>query len=140
MGGNQYNNFFIYNFGGKRPSALATVGSRTLAQDSGWSVLPHAETGGVQHDGFFHAAGQRWRGAVIENAGFRSFRILQPPIGYIRGTQWEGCFHAIGRDGWWQITFVPILEPKDVDSGLVAITKILQQCFKQAAQRRSLNA
>ena len=139
MGSQQSSNFF-FNFGGARQSTFATTATRTYSEDCGWTVTNNNESGWLQHDGYFRAAGQRWRGAVIENGSSRNYWIQQPPIGFIRGTRWEGCFHAIGNENWWQITFVPGLEPNDVDSGLVAITKILQQCFKQAAQRRSLNA
>ena len=107
---------------------------RTYARDQAWTSKYSPQ--GRQHEGYFRAAGQRWRGIVHETDERFDFWILRPPIGFIRGTWWEGCFHAIGRDGWWRITFRPGLEPRDLDSGLVAVNKILQLCFRLAAQRR----
>lgn len=108
---------------------------RTYSRDMGWTTtaLP---TRVRRHEGFFHCTGRRWRGMAFERGDRIEFWIQRPPIGLIRGTKWEGCFHALGQDGWWAITFVPGLEPRDVDSGLSAINRILQQCFRRAGQRR----
>lgn len=107
---------------------------RTYAIDLGWSSTRRIG-GNAIHRGFYHAARQRWQGLAVQQGQKFEFRILKPPIGIIRGTEWEGCFHAISTDGWWHVTFKPYSEPKDLDSGIAGINKILQVCFRRAAAK-----
>jgi hypothetical protein len=104
------------------------------ARDNGWKMQRVAA--GILYRGFYHAARQRWEGAVIQKGNKFDFKILKPPIGVIRGTEWEGCFHSVSPDGWYHISFKPNHLPKDASSGIVAINKILQLCFQRAVSRR----
>ncbi len=122
---------FLSWFGWGRPRAAPV---RTYAQDLGW-MSRRASNGQILHEGFFCAARQRWQGRILQTGPRFDFRILNPPIGVIRGTEWEGCFHAISRDGWWRITFRPWSQPRDLDSGITAINAVLQTCFQRAAVR-----
>lgn len=106
---------------------LAASGLPAYAQDNGWTPTPGR--GGITvYHGYFRALGLRWQGRVTKNAwGELQFEINNPPITYIRQSEWAGCFHAL-QDGWMWITFS--LQPTDVDSGVAAVNKILKSVYE----------
>lgn len=118
----------------KRVKAIPRM--RTYAQDLGWNSIRNAD-GTIQHQGFYYTRRRgRWLGRALQHGQNLSFQILDPPMDCIRGTGWAGCFHAISPDGWWGVTFKPGTEPKDLDSGLMGIIKILEICLRQRAATR----
>lgn len=118
----------------RRPPRLVPR-MRTYAQDLGWGSFRNPD-GTIQHQGFYHTRRQRWQGKAVQRGQQFTFFILTPPMERIKGTKWENCFHAIATDGWWLVSFVPGTEPKDLDSGIQGIIKILEVCSGRVAAVR----
>ena len=98
----------------------------TYSQDMGWTRKPTVD-GTVTYEGFYRANGLRWPGLVHQTPwGALQFEIHNPPLAYIRQSQWAGCFHAM-TGNWMWITF--LRQPTDVDSGIAAVNKILKSVY-----------
>lgn len=109
---------------------------RTYARELGWSTQP-GSPGGTVHRGYYRAFGLRWDGYVYQSSKGLDFYILNPPMELIRDTDFGGCFHTAGNDGWWLIAFKPYAKPADLDSGVAAIQYVLLNAFQiRAAKRR----
>lgn len=110
-------------------SIVGGAGTRPLpayAQDHGWTPTRSFD-GSTTYRGYFRALGLRWEGRIRETLwGEREFEINNPPIAYIRQSEWAGCFHAL-QGTWMWITFSR--QPTDVDSGIAAVNKILKSVF-----------
>ncbi len=114
----------VFRLGNRGQSGAAP---RTYAQDMGWK--PTRRPGYILHEGHFRTVGLRWRGFARECSGSFDFYIFDPPIGFVRNSQWAGCFH-LGDGRWYHITFVPGQQPKDLDSGIAAINKVLSRSLR----------
>lgn len=107
---------------------------KSYSQDMGWTPRP-ATDGGITYEGYYRALGLRWRGRVTQTAwGALQFEIHNPPITYIRQSQWAGCFHPMTGDWMW-ITFRR--HPTDVDSGVAAVNKILKSVYENRHNPRT---
>jgi hypothetical protein len=119
-------------------AATLTGGQETKAysQDSGWR---RDMTGkGMVYTGYYRVPGLRYSGWVSQKwSGTLLFYILNPPIALLRETEFGGCFHFAGNDGWWLISFRPEARPPDVDSGVAAIQLALRQAFVARAAKRT---
>ena len=97
---------------------------RTYAQDMGWAVK--ALPDGMVYRGYFRAKGLRWQGQIQCAPDGRILVFIEnPPLGFIRSTEWAGCFHATSTGKWFQVTFKPYAPAKDVDGAIAAVNKIL---------------
>lgn len=102
--------------------------SSTYSVENGW------QRSGDSWTGFFRANGMRWPGRVRVNSGEPSFFIKNPPIAFIRSSEWSGCFHGAG-DGWYAVNVYG--DEFDVDSGIAAINKVLHVAFRPGQRRAS---
>lgn len=99
----------------------------SYAQDHGWTPQ-RSWDGTITYTGYFRITGLRWEGRVTQQRnGSLHFEINNPPIAYIRDSEWAGCFHAL-QGKWMWVTFKR--QPPDIDSGIAAINKILKSVYE----------
>jgi len=107
-------------------------------QELGWRSSPAGDV--VQFSGQFRLAGLRYDGYVRQELGGRlSFYIHNPPIVWLRETEYGGCFHP-RDDGWWLVSFKPHEVPADASSGVAAIQIALVAAFATRTRKRRLRA
>ena len=109
---------------------------RTYNQDMGWKRQGVAN-GSYLYRGYYRTKGLHWPG-YVQQAGRRiTFFIKDPPLGFVRSSRWGGCFH-MQTNGWTLVTFKPGEVPKDIDSGIFAISQVLKDSIekKLATARR----
>jgi hypothetical protein len=89
-------------------------------KEQGW------EKKGDEYDGYYKTDYGRWAGFTVENfKGDYSFYIFDPPKAVIKGPHKE-CFTHQGKR-IFSIHFSN--KPEDIDSGILAVEKIIMECF-----------
>lgn len=107
---------------------------KNYRQQLGWQSRESGDD--LIFTGQYRVSGLRYDGWVRRDASRKlSFFIRNPPIEWLRDTEYGGCFHP-RNDGWWLIGFKPNDTPADVSSGIAAIQKALGCAFEIRAQKR----
>lgn len=110
--------------------------SFTYADDQGWFVQGLVVGKGSVYAGKYRARGIAWEGRAMENNGNWQFWIHKPPMVFIEGSRWRGCFHP-EVNGWWLVN-VHDIEGRyatDLDSGIAAINHVLASTFRPGQRR-----
>jgi len=85
---------------------------------------------GKEYQGYFRAAGRRWRGLIREPypGGYQAY-IWHPPMRALRGRPHEPCFRRDGRDGRYSVHFRRM--PASVDHAIVNVEEVLADALRR---------
>jgi hypothetical protein len=102
---------------------------RYYSDDLGWKTQQTSDQ--FVYTGYYRVVGLRFDGYIREskNGGQLYFFVRKPPIQLIRDTEFAGCFHA-RNDDWFLVGFKDRAQPKDVNSGIAAIQRVLLKAFR----------
>ena len=101
-------------------SKLINRSSKTYLTEKGWRKSKSYP--GYEWQGYYRARYGSFKGRVLANAS-PSFYVYRPPEA-LKLNSHSACFSSQGN-GWYNVHFKRV--PKDVDSGVMAIERILTE-------------
>lgn len=103
--------------------------ARSYYEEQGWV---HHVTGlfstKTSLRGFYRTPYGSFEGEITLSGSSPSFYIVHPPEALKKHSHWI-CFHYRGSDRYW-IHFSQ--RPKDIDSGILSVERMLNEAFRQA--------
>jgi hypothetical protein len=113
----------------KRHAIRVQRSAQTYHEEQGWER--HAAgwfSTKTQLRGFYRTPYGSFEGEIALNGSSPSFYIIHPPAALKSHSHWI-CFHYRGSDRYW-IHFSQ--RPKDIDSGIMSVERMLNEAFRQA--------
>jgi hypothetical protein len=105
-------------------SKLINRSSKTYLTDKGWRRFKSYP--GYEWQGYYRTRYGSFKGRVLANAS-PSFYVYKPPEALNAKHSHSACFSSQGN-GWYSAHFKRV--PKDVDSGVMAIERILTESMR----------
>jgi hypothetical protein len=99
--------------------------TKTYLQQQGWR-LNELRTGS-EWQGYYRTRYGSFKGRVLPSASTPRFYLYQPPETLKAKHPHGACFSALGN-GWYSVHFRRV--PKDLDSGVMTIERILTECMR----------
>jgi hypothetical protein len=103
--------------------AFAFLPVASYLQQQGWERTGSGPS--ARWDGWYRTRFGSFRGK-IECSTPPKFSVKQPPEGLARHRH-RSCFSGGKSGGWWNVHFAIL--PKDLDSGVMTIERILHEAF-----------
>jgi hypothetical protein len=99
--------------------------SKSYLNERGWR-----KTGSFpsqEYHGYYRCPYGSWKGRVLASNSKPSFYLHKPPEALKLKHPHSACFSSQGN-GWFSVHFRTT--PKDIDSGVIAIERILTECMR----------
>src|SRR5438270_729659 len=77
--------------------------------------------------GYYRCPYGSWKGRVLASTSSPRYYLYKPPEALKLKHPHSACFSSQG-DGWFSVHFRTI--PRDIDSGVIAIERILTECMR----------
>jgi hypothetical protein len=99
--------------------------SKSYLNERGWR-----KTGSFpsqEYHGWYRCPYGSWKGRVLASTSNPCFYLYKPPTALKLKHPHNACFSSQG-DGWFSVHFRTV--PRDIDSGVIAIERILTECMR----------